>query len=74
LVGGVVLLIAFAFASQDIVVDALRVESLSAAQAPAGAAVMVPAYRIGQLLAGQAAWRWRSWRGGRSPGRRLAVA
>ena len=52
LVGGVVLLIAFASASQDIVVDALRVESLSAAQAPAGAAVMVPAYRIGQLLAG----------------------
>jgi PAT family beta-lactamase induction signal transducer AmpG len=48
----VVFCFAVVSASQDILVDAVRVEILTEAEAPLGAAVVIPAYRIGMLLAG----------------------
>jgi PAT family beta-lactamase induction signal transducer AmpG len=55
------LLVAFASATQDIVIDAYRVESLPTEEQAAGMASYVAAYRIGQLvsvagLIGLAAW------------------
>jgi MFS transporter, PAT family, beta-lactamase induction signal transducer AmpG len=49
------LFVAFASASQDIVVDAYRVEILQERQFGAGAAMMVGGYRIGMLVAGAGA-------------------
>ncbi len=49
------LLVAFLSASQDIVVDAYRVELLDAGQQGAGAAAIVTGYRIGMLAAGAGA-------------------
>jgi len=55
------LLVAFASATQDIVIDAYRVESLPTDEQAAGMASYVAAYRVGQLvsvagLIGLAAW------------------
>lgn len=49
------LLVAFASASQDVVVDAYRVESLDQAQFGAGAATYVLGYRLGMLISGAGA-------------------
>ena len=45
-------MIAFASATQDIVIDAFRVESLSVEEQAAGMAGYVAAYRIGMLASG----------------------
>jgi PAT family beta-lactamase induction signal transducer AmpG len=55
------LLVAFASATQDIVIDAYRVESLPTDEQAAGMASYVAAYRVGQLVSvagviGLAAW------------------
>ncbi|MEM7198306.1 MAG: MFS transporter, partial [Pseudomonadota bacterium] len=44
--------VAFCAATQDIVIDALRIEMLDDAQQGAGAAMIVTGYRIGMLVAG----------------------
>ena len=49
------LLVSFCSASQDIVVDAYRVESLDAPQFGAGAATYVLGYRLGMLISGAGA-------------------
>lgn len=49
------LAVTFASASQDIVIDALRVEVLDRRQYGAGAAMIVAGYRIGLLVAGAGA-------------------
>lgn len=49
------LAVAFASASQDIVIDAFRVDSLDTKQQGLGAAVAVFGYRIGMLLSGAGA-------------------
>lgn len=49
------LAVAFASASQDIVIDAFRVEILDERQFGAGAAMIVAGYRIGLLVAGAGA-------------------
>ena len=46
------LLVAFFSASQDIVIDAFRVESLESRQQGAGAGILVFGYRMGMLVAG----------------------
>ena len=50
--GGCALLVAFASATQDIVIDAFRVESLPIDEQAAGMAGYVGAYRIGMLVSG----------------------
>ena len=52
LVGVAALLVAFASATQDIVVDAFRVQSLHPDEQAAGMASYVAAYRIGMLVSG----------------------
>lgn len=52
---GWAVLVAFASASQDVVIDAYRVEILSERQQGAGAAMIVAGYRIGMLAAGAGA-------------------
>ena len=52
MVGLGALLVAFASATQDIVIDAYRVESLSVDEQAAGMAGYVAAYRIGMLVSG----------------------
>lgn len=47
--------VAFASASQDVVVDAYRVEVLEESQFGAGAAMIVGGYRVGMLVAGAGA-------------------
>ncbi|MEE8393477.1 MAG: AmpG family muropeptide MFS transporter [Rhodospirillales bacterium] len=49
------LLVAFCSASQDVVIDAYRVESLANDQQGAGAGVIVLGYRVGMLCAGAGA-------------------
>ncbi len=49
------LLVAFCSASQDVVIDAYRVESLAGDQQGAGAGVIVLGYRVGMLVAGAGA-------------------
>lgn len=46
------LLVAFASATQDIVIDAFRVESLDKSEQAAGVASYVAAYRVGMLVSG----------------------
>jgi PAT family beta-lactamase induction signal transducer AmpG len=46
------LMVAFASATQDIVIDAFRVESLDKSEQAAGVASYVAAYRIGMLVSG----------------------
>ncbi|MEC9399513.1 MAG: AmpG family muropeptide MFS transporter [Myxococcota bacterium] len=53
--GACAVLVSIASASQDIVIDAFRVESLEADEQGAGAAVAVFGYRIGMLVAGAGA-------------------
>ena len=48
----VVLIVAFASATQDILIDAYRVESLTIREQAAGMAGYVAAYRIGMLVSG----------------------
>lgn len=55
LVAILALLVAFASASQDIVIDALRVEMLEERELAAGAAAIVFGYRIGMLVSGAGA-------------------
>ncbi len=55
LMGALALIVAFASASQDIVIDAYRVEILEEHQLGAGAAVIVLGYRIGMLVSGAGA-------------------
>src|SRR5690606_23813301 len=52
LVGLAALLVAFASATQDILIDAYRVESLPTDEQAAGMAGYVAAYRIGMLASG----------------------
>jgi PAT family beta-lactamase induction signal transducer AmpG len=52
MVGLAAVLVAFASATQDIVIDAYRVESLPTGEQAAGMAGYVAAYRIGMLAAG----------------------
>jgi PAT family beta-lactamase induction signal transducer AmpG len=52
MVGLGALLVAFASATQDIVIDAFRVESLGVEEQAAGMAGYVAAYRIGMLVSG----------------------
>ena len=53
--GAAAVLVAFMSASQDIVVDAFRVDSLASDEQGAGAAVAVFGYRLGMLVAGAGA-------------------
>ncbi len=55
LVGMAALFVATASATQDIVIDAFRVESLSESEQAAGLASYVAAYRVGVLVAGAGA-------------------
>lgn len=55
LMAAMAVLVAFLSASQDIVIDALRVELLEDRQQGAGAAVVVIGYRIAMLVAGAGA-------------------
>jgi PAT family beta-lactamase induction signal transducer AmpG len=52
LMAALAVVVAFLSASQDIVIDAWRVESLNADQQAAGAAMIQSGYRIGMLVAG----------------------
>jgi PAT family beta-lactamase induction signal transducer AmpG len=54
-VAGFAVLVAFFSASQDIVIDAYRVEILDADQQPTGAAVTQYGYRLGMLMSGAGA-------------------
>ena len=67
MLGGVALLVAFLSASQDIVFDALRTDSLSREERGAGAAVSVLGYRIAMLVSGAGALiladQWLGWQG-----------
>jgi PAT family beta-lactamase induction signal transducer AmpG len=54
-IAGFAVLVAFFSASQDIVIDAYRVEILDRAQQPTGAAVTQYGYRIGMLMSGAGA-------------------
>ncbi len=66
LIAVLALVIAFLSASQDIVLDALRIELLEERQQGAGAAIFVTGYRVGLLAAGAGAlfvaqysgWAW----------------
>ncbi len=55
LIGLCTVLIAFFSASQDIVIDAYRIESLSPQQQGAGSAVTIYGYRLGMLISGAGA-------------------
>ncbi len=55
LMGSLALLVAFLSASQDIVIDAYRVELLTADQQGPGAGMVQTGYRIGMLVAGAGA-------------------
>ncbi len=54
-IAGFAVLVAFFSASQDIVIDAYRVEILDTAQQPTGAAVTQYGYRLGMLMSGAGA-------------------
>ena len=54
-IAGFAVLVAFFSASQDIVIDAYRIEILDADQQPTGAAVTQYGYRIGMLMSGAGA-------------------
>jgi len=61
LVGFGALLVAFASATQDIVIDAYRVESLPTEEQAAGMAGYVAAYRIGMLVSGAGVIGFTAW-------------
>lgn len=64
LMGGLALLVAFLSASQDIVIDAYRVESLTDSEQGAGAGLALTGYRVAMLVAGAGSlviaqrWGW----------------
>lgn len=55
------LLVAFASATQDIVIDAFRIESLESDEQAAGMASYVAAYRIGMLVSGAGVVALTAW-------------
>jgi PAT family beta-lactamase induction signal transducer AmpG len=61
MVGFAALLVAFASATQDIVVDAFRVQSLPTDEQAAGMASYVAAYRIGMLASGAGVIGFSAW-------------
>lgn len=61
MVGLAALLVAFASATQDIVVDAFRVQSLAADEQAAGMASYVAAYRVGMLASGAGVIGFSAW-------------
>jgi PAT family beta-lactamase induction signal transducer AmpG len=61
MVGVAALLVAFASATQDIVVDAFRVQSLPADEQAAGMASYVAAYRVGMLASGAGVIGFAAW-------------
>jgi MFS transporter, PAT family, beta-lactamase induction signal transducer AmpG len=63
LTAALALLVAFCSASQDIVIDAYRVEALEERQYGAGAAMIVLGYRIGMLVSGAGALYLASYAG-----------
>jgi PAT family beta-lactamase induction signal transducer AmpG len=60
-VGVGALLVAFASATQDIVIDAFRVESLRPEEQAAGMASYVAAYRVGMLASGAGVIAFTAW-------------
>jgi len=60
-VGAAALTVAFASATQDIVIDAFRVESLSVEEQAAGMAGYVAAYRVGMLVSGAGVVALTAW-------------
>lgn len=52
LTAGLAVLVAFLSASQDIVIDAYRIERLSAAEQGVGASTYIYGYRVGMLISG----------------------
>jgi MFS transporter, PAT family, beta-lactamase induction signal transducer AmpG len=63
LMGGLALLVAFLAASQDIVIDAWRVEILAVDQQGPGAGMLQTGYRLGMLVAGAGALVIADWAG-----------
>jgi len=61
MVGLAALLVAFASATQDIVIDAFRVQSLPADEQAAGMASYVAAYRVGMLASGAGVIGFSAW-------------
>ena len=61
MVGFAALLVAFASATQDIVVDAFRIQSLPADEQAAGMASYVAAYRVGMLASGAGVIGFSAW-------------
>lgn len=61
MVGLAALLVAFASATQDIIVDAFRVQSLPTDEQAAGMASYVAAYRIGMLVSGAGVIGFSAW-------------
>lgn len=61
MVGVAALLVAFASATQDIVIDAFRVQSLPDDEQAAGMASYVAAYRIGMLVSGAGVVGFSAW-------------
>ena len=61
MVGLAALLVAFASATQDIVVDAFRVQSLPTDEQAAGMASYVAAYRVGMLASGAGVIGFSAW-------------
>jgi PAT family beta-lactamase induction signal transducer AmpG len=65
------LLVAFASATQDIVIDAYRVESLPTEEQAAGMAGYVAAYRIGMLVSGAGVIGLTAWLEAQGAGREI---
>lgn len=61
MVGAAALLVAFASATQDIVIDAFRVQSLPDDEQAAGMASYVAAYRVGMLASGAGVVGFSAW-------------
>ncbi len=61
MVGFAALLVAFASATQDVVVDAFRIQSLPADEQAAGMASYVAAYRVGMLASGAGVIGFSAW-------------
>lgn len=61
MVGFAALLVAFASATQDIVIDAFRVQSLPTDEQAAGMASYVAAYRVGMLVSGAGVIGFSAW-------------
>ena len=66
------LMVAFASATQDIVIDAFRIESLDQDEQAAGMASYVAAYRVALLVSGAGAIAFTSWLEARGIGKAVA--